>query len=111
LHDYLIFILKLLVTYDLDYVIYGHAGNGNLHLRPIVDFNSKDCRSLMDTIAEKVFRHVSKIHGSISGEHGDGLLRTKYVPMMYGATMYDIFKQIKLIFDNKKIMNPGKKVL
>jgi FAD/FMN-containing dehydrogenase len=34
--------LKLLVTYDLDYVIYGHAGNGNLHLRPIVDFNSKD---------------------------------------------------------------------
>lgn len=63
----------------------------------------------MDTIAEKVFRHVSKIHGSISGEHGDGLLRTKYVPMMYGATMYDIFKQIKLIFDNKKIMNPGKK--
>ncbi|MDW0137396.1 MAG: FAD-binding oxidoreductase [Nitrososphaeraceae archaeon] len=111
LHDYLIFLLKLLVTYDLDYVIYGHAGNGNLHLRPIIDFNSKDWRYLMDTIAEKVFRHISKIHGSISGEHGDGLLRTKYVPMMYGATMYDIFKQIKLIFDDKKIMNPGKKVL
>ena len=111
LHDYLIFLLKLLVRYDLDYVIYGHAGNGNLHLRPIVDFNSKDWRSLMDIIAEKVFRHVSKLHGSISGEHGDGLLRTKYVPMMYGTTMYDIFKQIKLIFDNKKIMNPGKKVL
>lgn len=111
LHDYLIFLLKLLGRYDLDYVIYGHAGNGNLHLRPIVDFNSKDCRSLMDTIAEKVFRHVSKVHGSISGEHGDGLLRTKYIPLMYGATMYDIFKQIKLIFDNKKIMNPGKKVL
>ena len=111
LHDYLIFLLKLLAKYNLDYVIYGHAGNGNLHLRPIVDFNSKDCRSLMDTIAEKVFKHISKVHGSISGEHGDGLLRTKYVPMMYGTTMYDIFKQIKLIFDNKKIMNPGKKVL
>jgi FAD/FMN-containing dehydrogenase len=111
LHDYLIFLLKLLVTYDLDYVIYGHAGNGNLHLRPIVDFNSKDWRYLMDALAEKVFRHISKIHGSISGEHGDGLLRTKYVPIMYGATMYDIFKQIKLIFDDKKIMNPGKKVL
>jgi FAD/FMN-containing dehydrogenase len=111
LHDYLIFLLKLLDTYDLDYVIYGHAGNGNLHLRPIVDFNSKDWRYLMDTLAEKVFRHISKIRGSISGEHGDGLLRTKYVPMMYGETMYDIFKQIKLIFDDKKIMNPGKKVL
>ena len=91
MHDYLIFLLELLVTYDLDYVIYGHAGNGNLHLRPIVDFNSKDWRYLM-ILYEKVFRHISKIHGSISGEH-DGLLRTKYVPMMYGAT--------RTIFSNK----------
>lgn len=111
LHDYLIFLLKLLATYKLDYVVYGHAGNGNLHLRPIIDINSKYSKSLMNTIADEVFRHVVKLHGSISGEHGDGLLRTKYIPMMYGATMYDVFKQIKLIFDDKQIMNPGKKVL
>jgi len=65
----------------------------------------------MSSIAYKVFSYVGKAHGSISGEHGDGLLRTKYIPMMYGSTMYDIFKQIKLIFDDKKIMNPGKKII
>jgi glycolate dehydrogenase FAD-linked subunit len=101
----------VLATYKLDYVIYGHAGNGNLHLRPIIDINSKNSESLMNDIADNVFRRVVKLHGSISGEHGDGLVRTKYIPLMYGAKMYDIFKQIKLIFDDKKILNPGKKVL
>jgi FAD/FMN-containing dehydrogenase len=65
----------------------------------------------MDTIAYKVFSHIAKVHGSISGEHGDGLLRTKYIPMMYGPIIYDVFKQIKLIFDDRQIMNPGKKIL
>ena len=111
LHDYLVFLLNLIATYKLDYVIYGHAGNGNLHLRPIIDINSKKSESLMNAIADNVFRHVVKLHGSISGEHGDGLVRTKYIPLMYGAKMYDIFKQIKLIFDDKQILNPGKKVL
>ena len=111
LHEYLIFLLKVLATYKLDYAIYGHAGNGNLHLRPIIDTNSEYSKSVMNTIADEVFRYVIKFHGSISGEHGDGLLRTKYVPLMYGTTMYDVFKQIKLIFDDKQIMNPGKKVL
>jgi len=92
-------------------VIYGHAGNGNLHLRPIIDINSKKSESLMNDIADNVFRHVVKLHGSISGEHGDGLVRTKYIPLMYGAKMYHIFKRIKLIFDDKQILNPGKKVL
>jgi FAD/FMN-containing dehydrogenase len=111
LHDYLVFLLNLLASYKLDYVIYGHAGNGNLHLRPIIDINSKSSESLMNAIANNVFRHVVELHGSISGEHGDGLVRTKYMPLMYGAKMYDIFKQIKLIFDDKQILNPGKKVL
>jgi FAD/FMN-containing dehydrogenase len=110
LHDYLIFLLKLLAEYNLDYVVYGHAGNGNLHLRPIIDFASKDCNNLMDVLANRVFNHVSEINGSISGEHGDGMLRTKYISMMYGPTMYQMFKQIKSIFDDKKIMNPGKKI-
>ena len=110
LHDYLVFLLKLLAEYKLDYVVYGHAGNGNLHLRPIIDFASKDSSDLMDILAESVFKHISEINGSISGEHGDGILRTRYIPMMYGSKMYKIFKQIKSIFDDKKIMNPGKKI-
>ena len=111
LYDYTIFLLKMLDTYNLDYVVYGHAGNGNLHLRPMIDINSKESDSFMNMIANKVFNYVADVHGSISGEHGDGLLRTKYIPMMYGSRMYDIFQKIKLIFDEKKIMNPGKKII
>ena len=110
LHDYLIFLLELLAQYKLDYVVYGHAGNGNLHLRPLIDFASKDSNALVDILADKVFKHIRKINGSISGEHGDGILRTKYIPMVYGSKMYQMFKQIKSIFDDKKIMNPGKKI-
>jgi len=111
LHDYLVFLLKLLAEFKLDYCVYGHAGNGNLHLRPIIDFASKGSNALMEVLADRVFGHISEINGSISGEHGDGILRTKYIPMMYGSTMYQVFKQIKSIFDDKKIMNPGKKIL
>ncbi len=111
LYDYTILLLNILNTYKLDYVVYGHAGNGNLHLRPIVDINSDYSKSLMSSIAYKVFSYIGKVHGSISGEHGDGLLRTKYIPMMYGSAMYEIFKQIKIIFDDKKIFNPGKKII
>jgi FAD/FMN-containing dehydrogenase len=110
LHDYLVFLLKLLAEFKLDYVVYGHAGNGNLHLRPIIDFESKDSIDMMNRLAEKVFSHIFEINGSISGEHGDGILRTKYIPMMYGSKMFHVFKEIKSIFDDKKIMNPGKKI-
>jgi FAD/FMN-containing dehydrogenase len=111
LHDYLMFLLELLAQYKLDFVVYGHAGNGNLHLRPLIDFASKDSNVLMDELADKVFRHICRINGSISGEHGDGIVRTKYIPMMYGSKMYEVFKHIKSIFDDKNIMNPGKKIL
>jgi FAD/FMN-containing dehydrogenase len=65
---------------------------------------------MMNRLAEKVFSHIFEINGSISGEHGDGILRTKYIPMMYGSKMFHVFKEIKSIFDDKKIMNPGKKI-
>ena len=111
LYDHLIFLMGILAKHQLDYVIYGHAGNGNLHLRPLIDINSKESLSLLNSIADNVFKHVFRLHGSTSGEHGDGLIRTKYIPLMYGNVMYDIFKKIKRIFDNKNIMNPGKKIL
>jgi len=66
---------------------------------------------LMHALAFEVFNYIIKVRGSISGEHGDGMIRTKFVPLMYGGRMYDIFKKIKLIFDDKYIMNPGKKIL
>ncbi len=111
LYYYLVFLLKALAKYNLDYTVYGHAGNGNLHLRPFIELDSSRSDSLMHALASEVFNYIIKVRGSISGEHGDGMIRTKFVPLMYGGKMYDIFKKIKLIFDDKYIMNPGKKIL
>lgn len=111
LHYYLKYLLGLYKKYDISYVIYGHAGNGNLHTRPFIDFESERDKKILDIITEEVFRFIVLHGGTISGEHGDGLARTKYIPIMYGYKLYSIFKAIKKIFDPTNMLNPNKKIL
>ena len=91
--------------YDLKMIVYGHAGNGNLHIRPIL--KRKD-RYLIKKIALEFFSSVVEIGGSITGEHGDGLARSEFVKLQYNNEVYSIFKKIKKQFDPKNILNPGK---
>lgn len=86
-------------------IIYGHAGNGNLHIRPVL--KKKDKR-LIKKIAKEFFAVVILMGGSITGEHGDGLSRSEFVKLQYGDEIYSLFKKIKLIFDPSNILNPGK---
>jgi FAD/FMN-containing dehydrogenase len=109
--DYTHFLLQKYNDNKLDYVIYGHAGNGNLHTRPVVDIESPRELELFDSIADEVFTKVISYGGTITGEHGDGMARTKYIEFMYGLQIVSIFQQIKKLFDPKFIMNPGKKVV
>ena len=111
LYDYTNFLLQKYNDYNLDYVIYGHAGNGNLHTRPIIDTKSDNELEILNSLAAEVFKKVISYGGTISGEHGDGIGRTKYIEFMYGLPIVAIFEQIKKIFDPKYIMNPGKKVI
>ncbi|HET6779644.1 MAG TPA: FAD-binding oxidoreductase [Nitrososphaera sp.] len=94
----------------LDYVLYGHVGNGNIHTRPLIDTASAKQIELMRNIASKVFGQVINGGGTISGEHGDGLTRTCYIEMMYGKRMSSLFSMVKKLFDPSFTMNPGKKV-
>jgi FAD/FMN-containing dehydrogenase len=110
LHDYTHFLLEVYRKYKLDHVFYGHAGNGNLHTRPIMD-NSLHYNDLVKSVADEVFSKVYHYSGSITAEHGDGIGRTKYISQMYGKVLFEIFKKIKFIFDPTNIMNPGKKVI
>ena len=87
----------------LKFVIYGHAGNGNLHIRLIS--NSK--RNL-DNLHKEFFSSVVSLGGTISGEHGDGIARTRYLKLQYSAQLLEKFRQIKKQFDPYGIMNPGK---
>jgi glycolate oxidase len=94
----------------LDYVIYGHVGDGNMHTRPLINMASKKEAELMRDIAKRVFAHVIRRGGTITGEHGDGLARTSYIQMMYGKRMALLFLEIKKLFDPSFTLNPHKKI-
>ncbi len=104
---------NLLQTYyknKLNYVMYGHVGDGNIHTRPLVNLDSELQVELITKIATMVFAKVIMNGGTITGEHGDGLARVNYIEMMYGKTLTDLFSKIKKVFDPCLILNPGKKV-
>ncbi|HSD04514.1 MAG TPA: FAD-linked oxidase C-terminal domain-containing protein, partial [Nitrosopumilaceae archaeon] len=98
-------IKKISKKYRLRFVLYGHAGNGNLHVRPILGHKNK---KIMKKIASEYFDKIIGIGGSITGEHGDGFARSEFVRQQYGDDVYSVFKKIKNSFDPKNILNPGK---
>ena len=91
--------------------MYGHVGNGNLHTRPLIDIKSVSEMELIGRLAEQVFKTVIRDGGTITGEHGDGLVRVKYIESMYGRDLFSLFKDVKNLFDPKSLMNPGKKII
>lgn len=88
--------------------IYGHAGSGCLHIRPYVDLRSPDEAGLMQEIQNDVAAMLLKYGGALSGEHGDGLVRSWQNEKMFGNQIYQLFKRVKAAFDPRNLMNPGK---
>jgi FAD/FMN-containing dehydrogenase len=86
-------------------ITYGHAGNGNIHVRLISDSKKVE---VIKTIADEYFEKIINLGGTISGEHGDGLARSEYVRKQYGSANYRIFSKLKKQFDPENILNPGK---
>lgn len=88
--------------------IYGHAGAGCLHIRPYLDLRSDTELDLMRTIMLEVTSLVSQFGGTLSGEHGDGWIRSWLNPRLFGPAIMPIFKLLKQTFDPLGILNPGK---
>ncbi|MEK7104431.1 MAG: FAD-linked oxidase C-terminal domain-containing protein, partial [Patescibacteria group bacterium] len=101
---------QILKQYNLTYTIAGHAGDGNFHIIPLMDFSRPDTAKIIIELSEKVYDLVLKYHGSITAEHNDGIIRTPFLKKMYGENIVALFKEIKNIFDPKDVFNPGKKV-
>ncbi|WP_340198531.1 FAD-binding and (Fe-S)-binding domain-containing protein [Ascidiimonas sp. W6] len=99
---------QLMAAYKQKAVYYAHAGAGELHLRPILDLKKQEEVKLFRAITTDVAKLVKKYNGSLSGEHGDGIVRGEFVEMMIGAENYQILKEIKAAFDPQNIFNPGK---
>ncbi|MFK7782920.1 FAD-binding and (Fe-S)-binding domain-containing protein [Psychroserpens sp.] len=89
-------------------VYYAHAGAGELHLRPILNLKRKADVNLFRKITTDVAHLVKSYQGSMSGEHGDGIVRAEFIPLMIGEANYNILKRIKSAFDPDNILNPGK---
>ncbi|MCX7549708.1 FAD-binding and (Fe-S)-binding domain-containing protein [Xanthomarina sp. F2636L] len=99
---------KLMTKYNQEAVYYAHAGAGELHLRPILNLKKKEDVVLFRKITTEVAHLVKKYKGSMSGEHGDGIVRAEFIPLMIGESNYQILKRIKAAFDPDSIFNPGK---
>ncbi|RZS93752.1 FAD-binding and (Fe-S)-binding domain-containing protein [Aquimarina brevivitae] len=99
---------KLMEQHQQQSVYYAHAGAGELHLRPILNLKKKEDVALFKQITDDVAVLVKKYQGSMSGEHGDGIVRAPYIPYMIGEENYQIVKSIKSAFDPNTIFNPGK---
>ncbi|MGE5296029.1 MAG: anaerobic glycerol-3-phosphate dehydrogenase subunit C, partial [Solirubrobacterales bacterium] len=108
LGDYIAGLEKIQKKHDIAICYFGHAGDGELHLRPYLDLGDPRDRDKMRAIAEEVFTLAWSLGGSISGEHAVGLIRAGYVRRQYGDPYYDILKKVRAIFDPAGLMNPGK---
>ena len=89
-------------------IYYAHAGAGELHLRPILNLKTKEGLHQFRNIATEVAVLVKKYRGSLSGEHGDGIVRGEFLPFMIGDKNYELLKRIKKAFDPNTILNEGK---
>ncbi len=93
----------------MTYTIAGHIGNGNFHIIPLVDMNDPRVIQAIPELSKKVYDLVFEYKGSMTAEHNDGMVRGPYLELMYGKKVYELFKEVKDIFDPKNIFNPHKK--
>jgi anaerobic glycerol-3-phosphate dehydrogenase C subunit len=104
---FLIRLQNVLKLHQVTASLFGHAGHGQLHVRPFLDLGTPDDVHRLHRLASDVYEAVWEIGGTISGEHGDGLSRTAFVPRQYGA-LYPVFQEVKRLFDSANLLNPGK---
>ena len=87
--------------------LFGHAAQGQLHIRPFLDLTNRDDVRTMEDLATELYERVWLLRGTISGEHGDGLSRTPFLARQYGP-LVNVFRELKRIFDPQGLLNPGK---
>ncbi|MCC7010554.1 MAG: FAD-binding protein [Acidobacteria bacterium] len=108
LRDYIARFLEIVRRHGTTAGIYAHASVGCLHVRPVIDLKTADGVSRFEAIAREVAELVLEFGGALSGEHGDGLVRSPFMRRMYGPVLYDAFESIKRTFDPAGLFNPGK---
>ncbi len=100
----------ILARYDVRGVIFGHAGDSHVHVNPLIDVNREDWREVVAGMLADVVALTAELGGTLTGEHGDGRLRTPLLDQMWSAEILRRFAAVKHAFDPAGIFNPGVKV-
>jgi len=107
LPEYISRFRKIVDAHDTVAAYYAHASVGCLHIRPLISLKDPADRARMEEIAAQATDLVMEFGGALSGEHGDGRLRSPLLERFYGKSICDGFRRIKAIFDPEHRMNPG----
>lgn len=100
---------ELTKEYGFEAVCYGHAGDGNLHINILKnDMSDEKWNNELPNAIRELFMECKKYGGTISGEHGIGLVQKPYLDIVFNSSHFQLFKGIKNTFDPKNILNPGK---
>jgi Fe-S oxidoreductase len=108
LRDYIAEFLGVIHRHGTTAGIYAHASVGCLHVRPVINLKTEAGVRQFEAIAAEVADLVLKYGGALSGEHGDGLVRSPFQEKMFGPVLYEAFREIKRTFDPLGLLNPGK---
>lgn len=98
---------QILDETGFDAAVFGHAGDGNVHVNPLVDVESGDWEARVREALKRVVELVAELGGTLAGEHGDGRLRAPFIERIYGARFGAGFRAVKEAFDPAGILNPG----
>ena len=94
--------------YDIMIGTFGHAGDGNLHPTILTDLRDKEEEKKVDKVIEEIFIETVKLDGTLSGEHGIGLTKARFLRLEISDEVYKLMKKIKQALDPNNILNPGK---
>ncbi len=99
---------RLREEFDLRIPCFGHAGDGNIHVNIMIDASDADQAARAQRAVRRLFEEVVRLEGSISGEHGIGFAKAKYLPIELTPPVIALMKRVKEAFDPNGILNPGK---
>ncbi len=98
---------ELFARHGLTAPIYGHAGSGNLHMRPVFDLRAPDVIKTVEEVAAEIYGEVTRLGGTVTAEHGMGPLRAPYLELEWPAGALSLMRDLKALFDPDGILNPG----
>lgn len=98
---------RILRSHGVDAVLFGHAGDGNIHVNPLLDLTRAAWRDVARSVLEEVVELVASCGGTLSGEHGDGRLRAPFLERIWGPATVRAFERVKRSFDPTGVFNPG----